>query len=105
MMRISHKHKFVYIAPPKTGSTTIRYALNEYSEVKSIPYLNSPLYYHVKPIQLENYFEEQNWNWGEYFKFALVRNPFDLLVSRYFWSRDVQQLESFKEKSFSNCRH
>ena len=33
-MRLSHKHKFVFIAVPKTASLVIRSILDEYSCVK-----------------------------------------------------------------------
>jgi chondroitin 4-sulfotransferase 11 len=94
---INHKHKFIFIHIPKTGGTSIEKVFKKdvggaFERERTIKYKHQNAKGMQKLFPIE---------WGEYFKFALVRNPFDLLVSRYFWSRDVQQLESFKEKSFS----
>jgi hypothetical protein len=93
-MRISHKHKFVFIAPPKTASTTLRRTLDKYADVRSNAGPTSPLYSHVQPRKLEKYFEEQNWNWNEYFKFMFVRNPWARCVSKWEYRRLTSQKNS-----------
>tara|TARA_R110002167_G_scaffold366019_1_gene592663 strand:+ start:205 stop:807 length:603 start_codon:yes stop_codon:yes gene_type:complete len=82
-MRISHKHKFIFLAVPKTGSTTIRRCLDSYSDIHSINDPEGPLHWHARPPELKEYFEEQHWNWDEYFKFTFVRNPWSRAVSMY----------------------
>lgn len=78
-MIISHKHKFIYIAIPRTGSTSIREALKQYSE--------EPLLYPYTPLQELS----KKFNIADYFKFSFFRNPWDMLVSVYLY-----------KKSFSN---
>ncbi len=80
-MRISHKHKFVCISITKTGSTSVRYSLDEYSDIKSQGHYNKPYFHHVEADQLQTHFQEKNWKWDDYFKFTFVRNPYDRLVS------------------------
>ena len=46
-MRISHKHKFVFIAVMKTGSTSVRNTLNDYSDIISNSDKNSPYTHHT----------------------------------------------------------
>ena len=64
-MRISHKHKFVFIAVPKTASYTIRSCLNEYSDVKSrgsrrTEFLEEGRYYwHITSSELKKHFNEK----------------------------------------------
>ena len=82
-MRISHKHKFVFIATPKTGSTTIRKSLAKYSDIKSVGDKTSPYYWHTSALELKEHFNEKNWNWNEYFKFTFVRNPWSRCVSKW----------------------
>ncbi len=84
-MRISHTHKFVFIANQKTASSAIRSSLDEYSDINGISDLDSPYYYHTTASKLKKHFDEQNWNWNEYFKFSFVRNPWDLAVSHFFY--------------------
>jgi hypothetical protein len=91
-MRISHKHKFVYISIPRTGSNSIGSALDKFSEpIDEHPELiylnplretNGPM---IKAHTLKAFFVKKGWDWNEYYKFAFVRNPFDRMVSRYFW--------------------
>ena len=88
-MRISHKYKFVFIAIPKTGSTTIRKVLDQYSDVISVGDRNSPYIHHTSAYKLKKHFEEVGWNWDEYFKFAFVRNPWDRLVSSFNYQKKV----------------
>ena len=52
----------------------------------------------MKPIQLENYFEEQNWNWGEYFKFAFVRNPWASCVSKWEYRKRIMNNPTKRQK-------
>ena len=82
-MRISHKYKFVYIAIPKTGSESVRASLDGYSNIRSVGDKTSPYYWHTKATDLKKHFRERNWDWGRYFKFTFVRNPWDMLVSLY----------------------
>ena len=82
-MRISHKHKFIFIHGMKTGGTSIRECLNDYSDIISTPERHSPYWNHLSPKDLEKHFQEQQWDWDEYFKFVFVRNPWDRMVSLY----------------------
>lgn len=104
-MRISHKHKFVFIATGKTGSTTIGTCLDEYSDVKSTgtkrtEFLKDNRYYtHISAGELKPHFQEKGWDWGKYFSFAFVRNPWSRLVSNYFY-RYHRRPNAWKEESF-----
>ena len=98
-MRISHKHKFVFIAVPKTGTTSIREALTPFSDVCGVFDQNwsSPLRYHVPATELRVYFEERGWDWDSYFKFGFVRNPWDWMVSRWHFFKRVASCTNLEE--------
>ena len=99
-MRISHKHKFIFIHSIKTGGTSIRNYLNDYSDIISVSDRRSPFYFHVSAIEMEKYFQEQGWDWNNYFKFAFVRNPWDRVVSFYhhiLWNMHRQSFPYAKE--------
>ena len=87
-MIISHSHKFVFIHTPKTSGSSISYLLNKYSKNLALP----------KDIDIDT------WGWqiplheqgmhqpyrfikehipADYYVFAFVRNPFDMLVSGF----------------------
>ena len=105
-MRISHKHKFVYIAVPKTASTVVRLALDgrmredkkPYADIVSVPDESSPYNHHTTASELKKHFKEMGWNWDEYFKFSFVRNPWERLVSFYFYKKRYYETNGFVER-------
>ena len=86
-MRISHSHRFIFFAVPRTGSTTVRKVLDDYSDVKSIHISETteanPFYHHISPRETIKIFESRGWDWKAYKKFCFVRNPFDRAVSLF----------------------
>lgn len=91
-MIISHKHKFIFVAIPKTATHAIRIALRphleeEYLEQvglfikKKFPYetLASIDHGHIKCTEIEPVLGPEAWK--DYYKFAVVRNPYDRFVS------------------------
>lgn len=86
-MRISHRHRFVFFANPKTGSRTVRRILDPYAEIHGRPgdevTDDFPFYNHMRPVELRPIFAGRGWDLGDYFKFTLVRNPWARAVSLY----------------------
>ncbi len=86
-VRISHAHKFVFLAYPRTASTSMRDLLDPFCEIKSIHISQitreNPFYHHISAVELRTIFEERGWDWSLYRKFAVVRNPYDRVVSLY----------------------
>ncbi|GAB4161282.1 MAG: hypothetical protein Fur0021_34300 [Candidatus Promineifilaceae bacterium] len=86
-MRISHRYKFVFLALPRTGSTTVRKILDAYSDVKSVHVTQTtaefPFYHHISARELKRIFDDRGWDWFAYRRFCVVRNPFDRIVSLY----------------------
>lgn len=86
-MPVSHQYKAIFIHIPKTAGTSIYTVLsipqNErhfYSAAKRIP-----SYQHLTPTQLQRKLPRNIWN--QYYKFTVVRNPFDRAVSDYRYLR------------------
>lgn len=86
-MRISHSKKFVFLANPRTASTTIRNILDPYAEVSSrlISEITPsfPFYHHISARELKAIFQRKGWNWDDYRVFCVVRNPYDRMISLY----------------------
>jgi hypothetical protein len=80
-MRISHKHKFVFISKNKCASSSIRRLLDPYSDIVSSQ--RYPYYHHTPASKLKMHFESMGWDWGGYFTFTTLRNPFTMLKSLY----------------------
>ena len=91
-MIISNLHEFVFVAIPKTGTHSVRRALREHmgpqdlEQVKlfvnksfPIPALAQLQHGHLTLEQVRPYMRAENF--GAFFKFAFVRNPFDRFVS------------------------
>ena len=93
-MRISHRHRFVFFASPKTGSRSVRKLLDTHAEIHGRPAdevnADFPFYNHMRPLELRAVFDERGWDFDGYFKFVMVRNPWSRLVSLY-------EMYSFRE--------
>lgn len=120
-MIISHKHKFIFISIPKTGSHSIRTLLRQHlgendeeqcclfeKKLCSIPELNIKHHGHHTAQEIKNVLGDKIFN--EYFKFAFVRDPVDRLISTYyFFNRnnsdftppDITALNNFYENQKS----
>ena len=81
-MILSHKYKFVTIDIPKTGTRSLRESLHPLGVIDECGKANfeAEFYQHDGAIRLKKQFKKNNWNWGCYFKFTVVRNPW----ARYF---------------------
>jgi len=95
-MRISHKHKFIFIAVPKTGTTSMEAKLDAVNAVE--PISNS------KHITLENLKAETDINLDSYFSFSFSRNPWDrhLSIFKYykkmikFWDKNPEKKQKWR---------
>jgi hypothetical protein len=91
-MIISHKHKFIFFAIPKTGTHSIRFALRPFLGIEDeehvalfhesklkIDAFNDRINGHISVKEIKPHLSEEIWN--SYFKFTFVRNPWDRFIS------------------------
>jgi hypothetical protein len=109
-MPISHKHKVVFVHIPKTGGTSIESALgilgidNKGSSKPNKDILFGK--YKGKALQhlsIREIKKIKNTP-SDYFTFSFVRNPYDRIVSEFFWRRQtigiINKNMTFKEFLF-----
>lgn len=95
-MIISHRHRFIFIAVPRTATHAVRAALQPHLadddwEQKllhgekriPIPEIAALKHGHVSCRQIKPCLDGEVWN--SYFKFAFVRNPYDRFISACFF--------------------
>jgi hypothetical protein len=102
MAIISHTHKFCFIHTPKTAGSSISFVLNKYAKQVHIPNSSRsakgwqiPLHEYGMHNTVSNFIDKVP---DGYFKFAFVRNPFDLLASG-FVDRHYVNFENFIKTS------
>lgn len=110
---ISHKKKFIFIHVPKTGGNSINLALGDYCDsdfsfrrvtTKDIETygldvsLTNEATGHLLPSEVMKVVGPDKWK--EYFKFGFVRNPFERLVSDFFYLKKKAEEGVGKEETF-----
>ena len=78
---INHKHKFIFIHIPKCAGTSVERAFNGKDGWDN----NNKLWkQHATIKQIKNFYTTPK-QFNTYFKFTIIRNPFDRIVSSYHW--------------------
>ncbi|WP_293704602.1 sulfotransferase family 2 domain-containing protein [Sphingopyxis sp. UBA6723] len=91
-MIVSHQHRFIFVAIPKTGTHSVRQGLRDHLGERDmeqarlfvekqfpIPEIARMGHGHISFAEIRPFLGEETFN--DYFKFAFVRNPFDRFVS------------------------
>jgi len=84
-MLISHRHKFVFVHVPKTGGNAVAEALLPFADLGGV----DDGWKHSTAVRLKDRLGDDAWR--AMFKFAFVRNPWDWLVSHYFYAKEWSQ--------------
>lgn len=107
-MYVSEEYRFVYMAPKKTGSTSMRTLLaEEYGAIRWRDYPDRN--FTDESVSPDWRSEGPDWKhvchlperFSDYFIFATIRNPYTLEISRY--HHDLRH--KYIEKGFSNFIH
>ena len=115
-MIVSHHYKYIFIHVHKAAGTSMRAALRDPllkpsmagiwpSDDKSLfknQIFSHGLDVHTTASDLKEYLEKHGHNWEDYTKFAFIRNPFDRMVSLYFFyvSKTKEKLISKKMREY-----
>jgi|TARA_B100000085_G_scaffold283532_1_gene314399 hypothetical protein len=112
-MIISHKHKFIYFKAKKVAGTSTEILLSDLVDKEDIvtpitkgdSSTHQPRNYigfrnHSTPNHIRNKIGENKFN--SYYKFISIRNPFDRVVSWYWWQNRNEVKKSFRDFVLSN---
>lgn len=111
-MIISHSHKYIFFAIPKTGTHAVRFTLRPY--LKSEDEEHVALFHHSK-LQTGDFKKRKNGHitaleikphlspeiWTSYLKFAFMRNPYERFVSACFFKHPLLAKE---HTNVTKCR-
>ena len=76
---ISHKHKFIFVHIPKTAGRSIEKYLLNFNSMREMQPHHSVTDY-IKRVK----------NFNSMFKFSFVRNPYERLLSEYFYMKRMK---------------
>lgn len=95
-MIVSHTHKFIFVAIPKTGTHAVRFALRPYlgnedwEQVGLFKHSQLPIvqiaqkkHGHISVSEIQPYLSNEQWE--TYLKYSIVRNPWDRFISYCFF--------------------
>jgi len=95
-LRSSNEYKCIFIHIPKCAGTSIESVL--FKEHQIIFDVSRGIWaQHATAKQIKQYYSSKD-QWKSYFKFAIVRNPFDRVVSSYIFTCDKRGIEKNKLK-------
>jgi hypothetical protein len=85
-MVVCHTRKIIFIHIPKTAGSSIEHLLRDEGryELDFIGVRNGRSTHHYMGIELKMILKEL---YPKYYKFSFVRNPYDRIISEYFWCR------------------
>lgn len=100
-MLISHKNKFITIDIPKTGTRSMRLSLEPLGiiDITGGPY--SPFEQHGSALSAKKQFIKKNWNWQEYYKWIIVRNPWERYFSFFKYFKSYGEKYSRRDESIN----
>lgn len=86
-MLISHKHKFLTVDIPKTGTRSLRLTMMGLGVVDIFGYPPDSehiLKQHAKLTEIKKWFNDnKQYNFNDYYKYSVIRNPWDRYFSLY----------------------
>jgi hypothetical protein len=107
---MDHQNKYIFIHIPKTAGTSVAHALQEAQFPHTVKGTRFGYKKHTPALTIKQ--NISNAIWKSHFKFAFVRNPWDLMVSSYCWwlrkgrlfddsiaqkAKQVEQFDNFKQ--------
>lgn len=128
---ISHKLKFIFIHIPKTSGNSLSLFLKDFiddkvihrtsnmGEKQGISIICEKTNKDIKHMDITYYKNTYGEKINDYFKFTIVRNPYDRMLSYYFWSKGknnqkfnrnefikfIKENESLQHKYIDNTFH
>ncbi len=126
-MLVSHRYKFIYLKTVKTGGTSVEsyfekfcmhegewefaHKRDEYeSKAGIIGYRGKHAkqkakkwYNHQSAAEIKSLLGDEIWD--DYYKFCVIRNPFDKLISGYYFNEHRKKNRTFGEKTKVTLRN
>lgn len=102
-MLISHKHKFVSLAIPKTGTRSMRMSLGPLNIIDIVGRAqeseDNPFFQHNSANHAQKHFEKFKWKWSDYYTWIICRNPWDRYFSFFKYFKEYKDKYLRRDKS------
>jgi hypothetical protein len=95
MTIISFRHRFIFLANMKCGSTTLHKLLTPFADlIADSSIFQKPIGKHDNARQVKSYIESQGYKWEDFYVFTTIRNPLPRIVSCYNFEIQCGYLDS-----------
>jgi hypothetical protein len=103
-MLISNSRKFIYVKAGKVAGTSVEVLFEPFCQGdndfigwrgKCLPDSHSESYSHTVAKKINKLLQQHQHSWNDYYTFGCIRNPWDRMVSLYFFLK--QQAKTFHE--------
>lgn len=102
-MLIAHRHKFITIDIPKTGTRSLRMSLAPLGLIDVIGQPNAtvdiPFKQHGSVLSAREQFINEEWEWNDYFKWSVIRNPWYRYFSFFKYYKNYLEKYTHRDES------
>ena len=91
-MIVSHSNRFIFVKPMRVGGTSFEAAISQFCDAEEDLVWTDEERMHLSAAEARNQVTKEQWE--DYTKITIIRNPWDMMASYYFFCQEVMAKEN-----------